>query len=81
MNASDTCLRMSSRPTWLSDESALFLVVVDDDPACLSDDPGVTSSVGVRVLGPDVAGRELTGVCCPGVLFMSVSSSIFLGGR
>ena len=36
----------------------------------------MTSSlgVGVGVLGPDVAGRELTGVCCPQVLFMSVSS-------
>ena len=37
--------------------------------------------VGVRMLGPDVAGRELTGVWCPEVLFMSVSSSIYLGGR
>ena len=81
--ASDDCFSISS--TWLSDESDLFLLVLDDDPACLPDGPGVTSSVGVgvgvRVLGPGVAGRELPGVCRPEVLFVSVSSSIFLGGR
>ena len=72
MNASDDCLRMSS--TWLSDESDLFLLVVDDDQGLSLGRPWRDEFAGCRCgcAGPDVAGRELTGVCCPQVLFMSL---------